>query len=152
MGQDVEVLQVSAGVLALENGRVLLARRSAGRTHAGLWEFPGGKLEQGESPPASLIREFQEELGLHIEVLTPVTTVEGHLPSGRPLRLLAYRVRPLPPVPEWVGLPGTAGDWTTPTPAFPDHDCLAWPRPEELAEYPMPQVDVGIARALQEGG
>lgn len=150
MSRDSEILQVSAGVLTLKNGRILLARRAPGRSQAGLWEFPGGKLETGEGPPACLVRELREELGLQVQVLDPVATVQGWLPSGRPLRLWAYRVRLLPPVPQWVASSALVDGGVPPPRSFPDHDRVAWPRPEDLLEYPMPQVDVDVARALQE--
>lgn len=143
------ILQVSAAVLSLEDGRILLARRAPGRSQEGLWEFPGGKLESGESPAGSLVRELREELCLEVEVLAPVATAEGRLPSGRTLRLLAYRVRPLPPVPAWA-CSGLALDARqTAEQGFPDHDGVAWPRPERLLDYPMPEVDVSVALALQ---
>ena len=87
------VMLVVAAALTNAEGRVLLARRPAGKQHAGLWEFPGGKVEAGETPDAALVRELREELGIEINhaALAPVTFSE--LPGDRHLVLLLYRCR-----------------------------------------------------------
>ena len=81
---DAAVMHVMAGVLCDAHGRVLLAQRPAGKHLAGLWEFPGGKREPGESPHAALARELREELGIELQRAQPLLQVpwqygEGHL-------------------------------------------------------------------------
>ena len=79
-------LHVVAGVITDADGRILLARRAEGRELAGLWEFPGGKVEPGETPEAALARELEEELGLDVDVGTPLIDVPQQTPTRR-LRL-----------------------------------------------------------------
>ena len=141
-------LLVTAAVLTQDEGPVLLARRRAGRAEAGLWEFPGGKVEPGESPPEALVRELREELGLRVEVGSLLATCDGRTPSGRPLRLLAYRVRLLAPVPSWAAEGREVLEEEAAAGNFPDHDRVAWSAPEDLARYPVPAVDEGVIRAL----
>lgn len=131
-------LVVTAAVLQREDGRVLLARRAPGRAEAGLWEFPGGKVEPDETPEDSLRRELREELGLEVGVGELLATCEGRTGSGRPLRLLAYRVACQGPLPALHG-------------GLPDHDAVVWAAPEALRDYPMPPVDEGVVRAILEG-
>jgi 8-oxo-dGTP diphosphatase len=144
-----EELQVSAAVLTHEGGRILLARRAPGRTHGGLWEFPGGKVESGETPEASLIRELREELDLEVEVVEPLAQVAGHLPSGRPLRLLAFRVRAQGPGPDWVRNGLDLGPEEARQRGLPDHDAITWAEPGLLDRYPMPPVDRDLTRRLR---
>jgi 8-oxo-dGTP diphosphatase len=92
------VLHVVAGVLMGEDGRVLLTQRLAGREHAGLWEFPGGKLEPGETPEAALRRELHEELGIDIGASTELIRV----PQAQPERTLLLDVLQ---VTHWQGRP-----------------------------------------------
>jgi len=143
-----EELLVSAAVLILKDGRVLLARRAPGRTHGGLWEFPGGKVESRETPEESLVRELREELSLEVEVMEPLARVGGHLPSGRPLRLLAFRVRARNPRPDWVRNGLDLGPEEARQRGLPDHDAITWAEPGLLARYPMPAVDLELTRWL----
>ncbi len=85
------MIDVTAAIWC-ENGRVLIARRKPGRSHAGRWEFPGGKLRPGETPPEGLARELREELGIEAQVgvFFGESLDAGHSP---PIRLLAYRIR-----------------------------------------------------------
>ncbi len=124
-----QLVRVAAAVIVGENGAVLLARRRAGRTHAGLWEFPGGKLEPGETPEVCLARELREELGVEVEV-------GGYIASGRTgeIELLGYRARIV------------AGE-----PRLSDHDAIAWVAPGQLAGYAMPPADLPIAAAVAGG-
>src|SRR5690606_3740097 len=105
---------VMAGVITDARGRVLLARRAPGRELAGLWEFPGGKVDPGETPDAALARELAEELGIEVEVGAPLIAVPHQAPS-RLLRLDVRHIR------AWRGKPkGCEGQ------------ALAWVQPEKL--------------------
>jgi len=129
---DTRLLPVVAAALVDAAGRVLLQRRPPGKAHAGLWEFPGGKVDAGENPEAALVRELAEELGLAADpaALEPVTfaSVEG---EEHHLLLLLYRVR------RWTG---------TPEPRVAD--ALAWVAPADMAALPMPPADVPLVAAL----
>src|SRR3954463_5194416 len=92
------VVDVVAGVIQDARGRILLARRTAGRDLAGLWEFPGGKREPGESPEAALMRELQEELGVDVDLGAPLICVPHAYPHKR-LRLDVRRIA------AWHGTP-----------------------------------------------
>jgi len=144
-----EELLVSAAVLTLDDGRVLLARRAPRRAHGGLWEFPGGKIEIGETPEESLVRELCEELSLEVEVMEPLAQVGGRLPSGLPLRLLAFRVRARRPEPDWIRDGLELGPQEALQRGFPDHDAISWPAAGLLARFPMPAVDLELARLLE---
>ncbi len=121
-----------AGVITDARGRVLLARRGAGRELAGLWEFPGGKVEPGESPEAALARELAEELGIEVEVGAPLMVV----PHQGPSRLLRLDVRHIR---AWRGKPkGCEGQG------------LAWVQPDKLTRYDMPAPDRPVVAALLE--
>jgi 8-oxo-dGTP diphosphatase len=123
-------LEVVAAVLRDARGRVLLARRAAGREHAGLWEFPGGKREPGESALAALARELDEELGVRLLGASPLWRVPW--PGGRrPIVLDAWD----------VSFDGT--------PEAREHDALAWVQPSELHRHAMPPADGPIAAALR---
>lgn len=113
-------------------GRVLLQQRSAGRAMAGLWEFPGGKVEPGERPEAALIRELEEELGIAVDAadIAPATFASADL-GERHLLLLLYSCR------SWRG---------TPEPL--DADALLWVRPSEMVALPMPPADIPLIPLL----
>ncbi len=118
-------LTVVAAALVDAEGRVLLQQRSQGRQMAGLWEFPGGKIEPGERPEAALIRELEEELGIRTEQdwLAPAAFASAEL-GERHLLLLLYICR------KWRGE------------AKPlDAAALKWVRPEEMLELKMPPAD-----------
>jgi 8-oxo-dGTP diphosphatase len=116
---------VVAAALADGGGRVLLQRRPAGRAMAGLWEFPGGKVEADERPEAALVRELEEELGIAVEesALAPAAFASADN-GGRPMLLLLYLCR------EWRGEPRPL-----------DASELAWVRPADMAGLPMPPAD-----------
>lgn len=123
-------VHVMAGVITDTRGRILLARRGAGRELAGLWEFPGGKIEPGETAEAALARELAEELGIGVEVGEPLMVVPHRTPS-RLLRLDVRRIR------AWRGTPrGCEGQG------------LAWVQPDKLARYDMPAPDLPVVAAL----
>lgn len=123
-------VHVVAGVIRDLRGRVLLARRTEGRELAGLWEFPGGKVEPGETPQQALMRELREELGLAVEVGERVIDVQMPYP-GKQLRLEVYRVERFTGTPK--GLEGQA---------------LAWAPLHKLADYPMPPADAPVVAEL----
>jgi 8-oxo-dGTP diphosphatase len=124
-------VRVAAGVIADADGRVLLARRPAGAHQGGLWEFPGGKAEPGESIGEALRRELAEELGLEVLVHRPLIRVR-HAYADREVVLDVHRVT------EWRGEPvGLEGQ------------PLVWVPPEELGRWPMPPADKPIVAAVQ---
>lgn len=123
-------IDVVAGVIRDARGRVLLARRTEGRDLAGLWEFPGGKREPGETPEAALARELHEELGIDVEVGDPVIRV----PQRYPDKCLALDVRT---VERWRG-----------TARGREGQALAWVPAEMLARYAMPPADRPVVAAL----
>lgn len=125
-------MHVVAGVIADARGRILLARRTRGRELAGLWEFPGGKVEAGESPGQALARELREELGIEAVPGAPLIAVPHRTPHRR-LRLDVYRLASFRGLPR--GLDGQA---------------LAWVPPDRLARYPMPPADRPVVAALRE--
>lgn len=126
------VLEVVAGILRDARGQVLLARRPPGRPLAGLWEFPGGKLQAGESPHAALARELREELDLRVAASEPLLTCRHVLPGGPVLRLHALLVT------AWEG-----------TPHALEGQELAWLPVPALDDRPMPAPDWPIAAALR---
>jgi len=123
-------VDVVAGVITDARGRILLARRTEGRDLAGLWEFPGGKREPGESPEAALARELHEELGIAIDIGAPLIAVPQRYPHKR-LRLDVRRIA------SWHG-----------TPKGLDGQALAWVPPHKLASYAMPPADRPVVAAL----
>ena len=105
--------------------RVLIAQRPEGKAMAGLWEFPGGKLEPGETPEEALIRELQEELGIETKqaCLAPLSFVSYSYESF-------HLVMPLYVCRKWQGAPMPK-----------EHQALKWVRPTSLRDYPMPAAD-----------
>ena len=125
-----KVVDVVAGVITDARGRILLARRTEGRDLAGLWEFPGGKREPGETPEAALVRELHEELGIVAHVGDHLITVPQRYPDKR-LRLDVRHVT------RWTGVPrGREGQ------------ALAWVPPHKLPSYAMPPADIPVVAAL----
>src|SRR3972149_4101459 len=88
----VKVVDVAVAVIERDDGRVLLAERPHDKEYAGYWEFPGGKIEQGEQPEQALARELHEELGVELDVAFPWVTCTYAYPH-RAVRLHFYRVR-----------------------------------------------------------
>ena len=127
---SLRVVEVVAGVIRDARGRVLLARRTEGRDLAGLWEFPGGKHEPGESAEAALQRELHEELGIEVEVGAPLISVPQTYPDKR-LRLDVRSIA------HWRGhARGLEGQ------------ALVWVPPQKLASYSMPPADRPVIAAL----
>ncbi len=125
------VVEVVAGVIRDARGRILLARRTEGRDLAGLWEFPGGKREPGESAEAALVRELREELGIDVELGAPLIAVPQRYPHKR-LRLDVRRI----------------ASWRGGAPRGLDGQALAWVPPSKLASYAMPPADRPVVAAL----
>lgn len=129
------LLPVVAVALVDVDGRVLLQQRPPGRALAGLWEFPGGKIEAGETPEAALIRELDEELGISVEAscLAPATFASASL-GQRHLLLLLFVCR------KWDGVPRAL-----------EASALSWVRPVQMHALPMPPADrplIGLLEAL----
>lgn len=127
-----KILLVVAVALVDADGRVLLAQRPPGKSMAGLWEFPGGKIHEGETPEAALIRELHEELGIDVKesCLAPLTFA-SHGYDGFHLMMPLYVCR------RWEG-EMTAREGQQ----------LAWVRPTRLADYPMPPADKPLIATL----
>jgi 8-oxo-dGTP diphosphatase len=134
MSEGLPRVLVSAVALIDRDGRVLLAQRPAGKRMAGLWEFPGGKIETGETPEAALIRELGEELGIDTaeSCLAPLTFA-SHSYDDFHLLMLVYVCR------KWSG---------TPRPL--EGGELAWVRASRLRDYDMPPADIPLIPVLQD--
>jgi 8-oxo-dGTP diphosphatase len=128
------VVLVCAVALIDADGRVLLAQRPEGKSMAGLWEFPGGKVELGETPEAALIRELHEELGINTwkSCLAPLTFA-SHAYEKFHLLMPLFACR------RWEGVP---------TPR--EGQTLAWVRPDRLRDYPMPPADIPLIPILRD--
>ena len=119
------LLLVVAVALVDADGRVLVSERPPGKQLAGLWEFPGGKIEPGERPEATLIRELHEELGITVEepCLAPLTFASHAYPDF-------HLLMPLYVCRRWTG-----------TPRSMEGQALKWVRPKALRDLPMPPAD-----------
>ncbi|MCF8484456.1 MAG: (deoxy)nucleoside triphosphate pyrophosphohydrolase [Rhodobacteraceae bacterium] len=129
-----KVVLVSAVALIDRDGRVLLAQRPTGKPMAGLWEFPGGKVEQGETPEAALIRELKEELGIDTwsSCLAPLTFA-SHAYDAFHLLMPLFACR------KWEGIvQGREGQ------------ALAWVKAKDLQKYPMPAADIPLIPILRD--
>jgi 8-oxo-dGTP diphosphatase len=127
-----DLVIVAAAVLVDSERRILLAQRPSGKPMAGLWEFPGGKVDRGETPEAALVRELREELGIDVRPrdLAPFTFASHSYP-GFHLLMPLYVCR----------------IWSrTPTPR--EGQRLLWVRQEDLAAYPMPPADAPLIATL----
>jgi 8-oxo-dGTP diphosphatase len=128
------IVLVAAVALVDADGRVLLAERPAGKAMAGLWEFPGGKVDPGETPEAALIRELAEELGIdvHQSCLAPLTFASHAYPEF-------HLLMPLYVCRKWSGI-------VVPR----EGQRLAWVRPGRLGDYPMPPADKPLLAVLRD--
>lgn len=128
------VILVSAVALIDADGRVLLAQRPEGKSMAGLWEFPGGKVEAGETPEAALIRELHEEVGIDTwqSCLAPLTFA-SHSYEDFHLLMPLFACR------KWQGIPQSR-----------EGQRLAWVRPDNLRSYPMPPADLPLIPILRD--
>ena len=128
------LLVVAAAALINGDGAVLLAQRPQGKSLAGLWEFPGGKIESGENPEAALCRELAEELDLDVDAkdLKPLTFASHAYPEF-------HLLMPLWTAQRWLGEPkGQEGQ------------NLVWVQPRDLESYPMPEADIPLVSILRE--
>lgn len=127
-----KLILVAACALIDADGRVLIAQRPEGRSMAGLWEFPGGKVEAGERPEEALIRELKEELGIAVKeaCLAPLTFA-SHTYEDFQLLMPLYVCR------RWEGI-------VTPL----EGQQLTWARPTKLKDYPMPPADLPLISHL----
>lgn len=128
------LLLVAACALIDADGRVLLTRRPEGKKMAGLWEFPGGKLDPGETPEAALVRELREELGIDVASACLAPFGFASHPYER-----AHLLMPLYLCRRWRG-----------TPRGLEGQTLAWVRPERLGDYPMPPADRPLVPLLRD--
>jgi 8-oxo-dGTP diphosphatase len=128
------IVLVAAVALVDADGRVLLAERPAGKSMAGLWEFPGGKVNAGETPEAALVRELAEELGIDVTTscLAPFTFASYSYPDF-------HLLMPLYVCRKWSGVPMAR-----------EGQRLAWVRPARLADYPMPPADEPLVALLRD--
>jgi 8-oxo-dGTP diphosphatase len=130
----VKVLLVAACALVDVDGRVLLAQRPEGKQMAGLWEFPGGKVEAGETPEACLIRELDEELGITVAhaCLAPFVFA-SHTYETMHLLMPLFLCR------RWEGFVTAR-----------EHAALAWVKPAKMGAYPMPPADEPLVAWLRD--
>jgi 8-oxo-dGTP diphosphatase len=129
-----KLVLVAAVALIDPDGRVLLAKRPEGKSMAGLWEFPGGKVEASERPETALIRELKEELGINVEesCLAPLTFA-SHAYADFHLIMPLYVCR------RWEGIAQAM-----------EGQELKWVRAKNLRDYPMPPADLPLIPHLQE--
>lgn len=129
-----KVVLVAAVALTDKDGRVLLAQRPPGKSMAGLWEFPGGKVEAGETPEVALIREMEEELGVGTwkSCLAPLTFASHSYPDF-------HLLMPLFVCRKWEG-----------TPQSREGQQLAWVKPIDFRDYPMPPADIPLIPILRD--
>jgi 8-oxo-dGTP diphosphatase len=131
---NIKVVLVIACALVDVDKRVLIAQRPAGKALAGLWEFPGGKVEPGETPEACLIRELDEELGIRVAsaCLAPFVFA-SHAYDSFHLLMPLYLCR------RWEGQVTAR-----------EHKAMAWVKPNRLADYPMPPADAPLVAWLRD--
>lgn len=134
MADPKPMLLVAAAALIDADGRVLICQRPEGKQLAGLWEFPGGKVEPGETPEQCLIRELDEELGIRVAhaCLAPFVFASHDYESFHLLMPL-YLCR------RWEGFVTNK-----------EHNAIAWVKPARLADYPMPPADAPLVAWLRD--
>ena len=125
---------VSAVALIDVDGRILLGQRPEGKSMAGLWEFPGGKVEEGETPEVALIRELQEELGIDTwaSCLAPLNFA-SHTYENFHLLMPLFACR------KWEGIPQSR-----------ENQALRWVKARDLSKYPMPAADIPLIPILRD--
>ena len=128
------MLLVAACALVDTDNRILLAQRPEGKELAGLWEFPGGKVEPGERPEAALIRELKEELGIDVkEACLAPFVFASHAYESFHLLMPLYLCR------RWEGVVVNR-----------EHAALAWVKPNRMSDYPMPPADTPLVAWLRD--
>jgi len=134
VSQPLRTVLVAAVALIDPDGRVLMAQRPEGKSMAGLWEFPGGKIEPGETPEVALIRELQEELGIDTwaSCLAPLTFA-SHSYEAFHLLMPLFACR------KWKGIPQER-----------EGQALKWVRADALMDLPMPAADVPLVAHLRD--
>ncbi len=133
MEKNPTMLFVVAAALTNQDGEILLQKRPEGRQMAGLWEFPGGKVDAGESPESALVRELKEELGIDVDPENLVPFIFASEPlEERNLLLLLYRCH------HWRGEPEAL-----------DATEIRWLRPSEMHHLQMPPADIPLVSALE---
>ncbi|MGD0192228.1 MAG: 8-oxo-dGTP diphosphatase MutT [Rhizomicrobium sp.] len=130
----VKIVLVAACALIDPDGRVLIAQRPEGRSMAGLWEFPGGKIETGERPEEALIRELREELAIEVKeaCLAPFTFTSYTYPDF-------HLLMPLYVCRRWEGAPKPV-----------EAEAIRWVRPKDLQTYSMPPADLPLLPMLRD--
>lgn len=134
MTEPKKIMLVAACALIDIDRRVLICQRPQGKQLAGLWEFPGGKLEAGETPEQALIRELDEELGIQVTqaCLAPFVFA-SHSYDSFHLLMPLYLCR------RWSGFVRAR-----------EHEALAWVKPDKLGDYPMPPADAPLVAYLRD--
>jgi 8-oxo-dGTP diphosphatase len=128
------ILLVAAAALVDVDGRVLICKRPQGKSMAGLWEFPGGKLEPGETPEACLTRELDEELGIRVnEACLAPFIFASHAYDSFHMIMPLYLCR------RWEGSVQAR-----------EHEAIAWVRPNQMSGYPMPPADAPLVAWLRD--
>ena len=129
-----DLLLVVCGALVDADGRVLICQRPDDKDMAGLWEFPGGKVDPGENPESALVRELKEELGIEVgpRCLSPLSFA-SHAYGEFHLLMPLYLCR------NWTGIPQPM-----------EGQALKWVWPKQLSDYPMPPADKPLITALTE--
>jgi 8-oxo-dGTP diphosphatase len=134
MARNPTAMDVVAAAIGDREGRWLLQQRPAGKRHAGLWEFPGGKVEQGETHEEALIREVNEELTIDVvvDLSGPVARATAGAADGEPQIVISlYKIA------LWDG-----------SPVAEPGARIGWFTPEQIAELPLPPLDIELARQL----
>lgn len=126
------IIEVVGAAIVRDDGRILAARRGPEMALAGKWEFPGGKIESGESAEECLVREIEEELGIGVEVLDFIERGTSKTASGRTVQLDVYRCR-----------------WTSGALEPVEHDRLEWVAPNKLAALDWAEADLPAVGRLR---
>lgn len=124
------MIEVAAAIIENAEGKLLIARRRAGKSQAGMWEFPGGKIEPGESAEACLRRELREEMQIEVDPYAYYGVNDHHYGSTH-IRLIAYRAR-----------------YVSGEIVLTDHDAYNWAAVEELQQYTFAPADISFVKSL----
>lgn len=132
--KDLKIVLVAAAALVDQDRRILIAQRPEGKSMAGLWEFPGGKVDPGETPEYALMRELEEELGIETRpcCFSPIAFA-SHTYDDFHLLMPLFICR------VWKGFPQTK-----------EHQALKWVKANDMHDYPMPEADIPLVAALRD--